>query len=447
MTGKVDIEQLVRSQLAEAELIPSKGTWMRIRRQLLWQKFLQFKPWQLNIYTLGGILMVGASSFLLLNQHQDQEIKPIQDTAYQDFHGAMDVGESHPSDPSALRAVKRKNTDKSEQQASAAGSAQVLESENTTRPISPSEAESVDKNALNTERQQTAGSSASEEDPAVLPPEAYFTPSVTSGCAPLEVTFISRCTHAVALKWLFDDLATSMEQDPVFTFTDPGRYDITVIAVNDAGWARRYMQTIEVHPSPVAKFEFSDPVDTYEGNRESTLLNYSAGASSFLWSRNATEASEKWSSNEFQPLLSSSSVGEDAGSIQLVAINESGCSDTLLKKIPAELLATMPALKFPTAFKPNPSGSIGGNYTPNERRTDIFHPVFVEAPAEYHLRIYTRRGELVFQTDNIYIGWDGYYLQEQSKSDVYVWMAEGKWSNGKEFMLRGDVTLLWNGYQ
>jgi hypothetical protein len=70
----------------------------------------------------------------------------------------------------------------------------------------------------------------------------------------------------------------------------------------------------------------------------------------------------------------------------------------------------------------------------------------VEAPLEYRLRIYTRRGELVFETDNIYIGWDGYFLQERSASDVYVWMAEGRWSDGREFKLQGDVTLLWNGH-
>ena len=51
---------------------------------------------------------------------------------------------------------------------------------------------------------------------------------------------------------------------------------------------------------------------------------------------------------------------------------------------------------------------------PHEKRTDVFHPVFIEEPMEYHLRIYTRRGELVFETRDIYKGWDGYFHQERS---------------------------------
>jgi hypothetical protein len=180
------------------------------------------------------------------------------------------------------------------------------------------------------------------------------------------------------------------------------------------------------------------------GGAESNLLNYTGGALSYHW--NMVGSVNDWYSTEFQPIIKASWINESDVGVQLIATNEQGCTDTVTREIPPDLRPAALALKFPTAFSPNPTGSIGGSYSPNEKRTDIFHPVFMEAPLEYRLRIYTRRGELVFETDNIYIGWDGYFLQERSASDVYVWMAEGRWSDGREFKLQGDVTLLWNGH-
>ena len=50
----------------------------------------------------------------------------------------------------------------------------------------------------------------------------------------------------------------------------------------------------------------------------------------------------------------------------------------------------------------------------------------------------------MFQTGDIYQGWDGYYMQERSAAGVYVWMAEGTWPGGEEFRMQGDVTLIWS---
>jgi len=57
-----------------------------------------------------------------------------------------------------------------------------------------------------------------------------------------------------------------------------------------------------------------------------------------------------------------------------------------------------------------------------------------------------RRGELIFETQEIYQGWDGYLKQEAAPADVYVWMVEGRWADGESFSYRGDVTLVRNQY-
>ena len=65
-------------------------------------------------------------------------------------------------------------------------------------------------------------------------------------------------------------------------------------------------------------------------------------------------------------------------------------------------------------------------FLPNRNASICFILVYVEVPVEYRMRVFTRRGELVFETQEVYRGWDGYIHQEQAPGDVYVWMVEGK---------------------
>jgi gliding motility-associated-like protein len=73
----------------------------------------------------------------------------------------------------------------------------------------------------------------------------------------------------------------------------------------------------------------------------------------------------------------------------------------------------------------------------------IFLPGIIDNVSDYHLMIYSRWGELVFESTNVDIGWDGYYNGKPAKQDVYMWKVVGKYSNGKNFMKTGDVTLLY----
>ncbi len=62
------------------------------------------------------------------------------------------------------------------------------------------------------------------------------------------------------------------------------------------------------------------------------------------------------------------------------------------------------------------------------------------------MKVFTRRGELLFETRDVYQGWDGYIKQERAPGDVYVWMVEGIWADGLPFSYRGDVTVIWSQY-
>ena len=123
-----------------------------------------------------------------------------------------------------------------------------------------------------------------------------------------------------------------------------------------------------------------------------------------------------------------------------MAISEDGCVDSL--NVQDTFTETDCYIRFPNAFLPNKGGSIGGYYS---RLTDgnnmIFHPVY-SGVVDYNLRIYSKQGHLVFESDDIYLGWDGYYHGELCASGVYVWRAEGKFRNGHQYVLSGDLTLV-----
>jgi PKD repeat protein len=67
-------------------------------------------------------------------------------------------------------------------------------------------------------------------------PEAAFSADTTGGAAPLEVHFLDESAGDPSRwSWDFGDGETSAEQNPVHTYTRPGRYTVTLTVENDAG--------------------------------------------------------------------------------------------------------------------------------------------------------------------------------------------------------------------
>jgi hypothetical protein len=56
--------------------------------------------------------------------------------------------------------------------------------------------------------------------------------------------------------------------------------------------------------------------------------------------------------------------------------------------------------------------------------------------------IFSRWGEQLFTSTDVNIGWDGYVKGKLAQQGVYMWRAIGKFTNGKTFDMKGNVTLL-----
>ncbi len=61
---------------------------------------------------------------------------------------------------------------------------------------------------------------------------------------------------------------------------------------------------------------------------------------------------------------------------------------------------------------------------------------------ELYFAVYDRWGEKVFETTDKNNGWDGTYKGNQLSGAVFVYYCTGKYTDGKEFKQKGDITLV-----
>ncbi len=89
---------------------------------------------------------------------------------------------------------------------------------------------------------------------------------------------------------------------------------------------------------------------------------------------------------------------------------------------------------FPNAFTPNGDGA-----------NDVFRPIYPCDVIFSNLKIFTRWGEMVFETNEPTTGWDGRINGLDALSDVYVWWVEYEGIRSgqqQHFVEKGGVTLL-----
>lgn len=254
------------------------------------------------------------------------------------------------------------------------------------------------------------------------------------GCVPLTVSFTNLSLGGLTYQWNFGDGGMSTAEDPVYTYNTPGTYSVTLTAWGLGGAVNTvtHMNIVVAHPRATAFFVLqpdevlvpSQPVFTY---------NLSANADSYFW-----DFGDGTTSSELNPIHYYGAPG--TYDVMLIANNAWNCPDTfLLAAATTGIVAG--DLVFPNAFTPGNTGPTDGVYDPASFENDFFFPVY-EGVENYRLQVFNRWGELVFESADVRMGWDGYYRGEPAKQDVYAWKAWARFSDGRETTQSGDVTLL-----
>jgi PKD repeat protein len=264
--------------------------------------------------------------------------------------------------------------------------------------------------------------------------ECCFEASVTEGCAPLKVIFRNKISETDSCIWTFGDGGSSDKPNPEWIYDVEGEYRVILEVIGHDGTVSSSSSVISVFPKPSARFEIvPDKVAIPE--EEVRFQNYSAAAVKYLWNFGDGSTSE-----QFEPAHRYDKYGNY--NVSLKVYSENGCSDSLT--VLNAFSGSAYYIEFPNAFIPNTGGPSGGVYSSkSDESAQVFHPSS-SGISEYHMKIFSKLGVLIFETNDINIGWDGYFKGQLSNPGVYIWKVRGNFSNGEPFTKMGDVTLLKN---
>ena len=89
------------------------------------------------------------------------------------------------------------------------------------------------------------------------------------------------------------------------------------------------------------------------------------------------------------------------------------------------------AIYFPNAFSPN-----------SDNNNDIFKPGVYGVIEYYHLQVYNRYGEKVFESNDWKKGWDGSFNGKKQGIGAYIWFCSYKLKTLGAETQKGTVLLL-----
>ena len=114
---------------------------------------------------------------------------------------------------------------------------------------------------------------------------------------------------------------------------------------------------------------------------------------------------------------------------KVVVSNAIGCTaeDTINVKV----YFVPPDIYVPSAFTPTGDG-----------KNDLFRPIALGIRSLESFRIYTRWGELIYETSRIGDGWDGRYRGSPQPPGAFVWQANATDYKGRKIFRKGSVILI-----
>ncbi len=262
-------------------------------------------------------------------------------------------------------------------------------------------------------------------------PTLSFSNSNSKGCAPLCVDFIDNSSTTsgsiTAWNWQFSDGTSINNSSPSKCFTKAGIYKVSYGVANSYGCSnfKDSALAITVFPTPIADFSFSATNFT---DLEETTVQFKDVS---------TEQATKWEWNfaglKQDTLRNPNFIFSVSGvyPIFLNVINKYGCSASTMRTI-----TVLPEFTFyvPNTFSPN-----------NDGVNDVFMPMGRGwEESSYELTIYNRWGQKIFNTKNVYEGWNGKTTSkdESTEDDVYVYQIQVNDFSKKLHSYTGHVMVI-----
>lgn len=266
----------------------------------------------------------------------------------------------------------------------------------------------------------------------VLPvPNVVFAADTLFGCNPLEVQFSNlTLLPGISCLWQFGDGSSSASCATVtHTYTTIGEFDVTLL-VNSSptcSGIANYTNYIAIKEEPIAAFTYLPNPFNVEDTRVN-FDNLSENASEYDW--NFGDGTGP--SSDYEPIHAFPESANSIYQVRLIAKNNYGCVDTAYKSVKVEDVIVF---YIPNVFTPD-----------GDEFNEVFKPIMYSGidVYKYHMTIYNKWGEIIFESYNAANGWNGTYGTGDIVQDgVYIWHIEfGDTRSDKIHKYTGHVTIL-----
>lgn len=263
------------------------------------------------------------------------------------------------------------------------------------------------------------------QDVIVYPtPVPSFIGSDLSGCGPIcpdlsSTSTVEAPSSIVEYQWSLSNGMSQNSDESTFNPCVDNNTSATIFlgaeltVITETGCSATISETnyIEVYHNPVADFSFF-PFDADILDPIITFTNSSINASIYNWiieSYGATQVEN--------PVIEFPNDQQGNYDVMLSASTEMGCADTAYAIVP---IKDVILFYIPNTFTPD-----GDDYN------ETFQPIFTSGfdPMDFHLMIFNRWGEVIFESYDASRGWDGTYGASSDrlvKDGTYVWRIEFK---------------------
>lgn len=190
-----------------------------------------------------------------------------------------------------------------------------------------------------------------------------------------------------------------------------GDYDLYLMVSTPLGCidSMTFEDLLTVDPSPTAYFHYS-PNPIFALNTEVFFINATSGGETYEWS--FEQGSPSYSNDENENVLFPDGETGDYD-VTLIATSDLGCTDTITR-----VLTVFPEVLM---YAPN-------SFTPDGDEFNQTWKVMMQGIdiSSFNVQIFNRWGELIWESNDINVGWDGTYNGIVQSTGVYAWKATAK---------------------
>lgn len=259
--------------------------------------------------------------------------------------------------------------------------------------------------------------------------QAAFTNSGTVGCVPLEIMFTDQSTVNPGLitNWMWDfgngQFSDLQNPEQVYVNQTNGVFGIQLTVTSAIGCTDDTTMNIQIDAFEYAQALTSHSPQIAIADQAVSFVNLSSNSTSWYWEFEAGD-----NSTVENPEYTYTEPGNY--SVTLIAMNASGCNDTLYYNLQ---VASEVLLFAPNAFTPD-GDEHNQTWKFEIQGVDVY---------DFSVSIYNRWGEMIWESRDPSIGWDGTRNGKLVQEGVYTWRMEfGNEVNDDREVVMGHVNLI-----